>query len=125
MRQADRLGRIEAGYQADVILLDLDTLPFTPLNDLARQLVYCDAGRAVHTTIVAGEVVVEKGRLLTIDEAALRAEARDIMANMAKARTALNMEAAQWFPHYSAMYQEMLKQDVGMNRWIGDANRTS
>jgi 5-methylthioadenosine/S-adenosylhomocysteine deaminase len=123
MRQADRLGRIEAGYQADVILLDLDTLPFTPMNDLPRQLVYCDAGRAVHTTIVAGELVVEKGRILTIDEAALRAEARDIMASIVDARAALNMEAAEWFPHYSAMYQEMLTRDVGMNRWVGGINR--
>jgi 5-methylthioadenosine/S-adenosylhomocysteine deaminase len=125
MRQAGQLGRIEPGYQADVVLLDLDTLPFTPMNDLPRQLVYCDAGRAVHTTIVAGEIVVEKGRLLTIDEAALRAEARDIMAGMANARTVLNAEAAQWLPHYSTMYQETLKRDVGMNRWVGGVNRTT
>jgi cytosine/adenosine deaminase-related metal-dependent hydrolase len=33
MRQADRLGRIAPGFQADLIMLDLDALPFTPLND--------------------------------------------------------------------------------------------
>ena len=47
--------------EAISVLLDLDTLPFTPMNDLPRQLVYCDAGGAVRTTIVAGEIVVEKG----------------------------------------------------------------
>ncbi len=33
------LGRIEPGCLADIILIDPDSLPFTPMNDLWRQLV--------------------------------------------------------------------------------------
>jgi 5-methylthioadenosine/S-adenosylhomocysteine deaminase len=122
MRQSDRLGKIAPGYQADLVMLDLDSLPFTPLNDLARQLVYCDAGRAVMMTMVAGRVVMRDGHLLTIDEPALRREARAIMAEAAPQREALMRDAAAWMPHYRAMYRKSLAYDVGMNRWIGDAD---
>ncbi|MFO1351677.1 MAG: hypothetical protein U1F68_13800 [Gammaproteobacteria bacterium] len=42
------------GYEADLILLDLDTLASTPLNDLRRQLVFCENGASVVMTMVAG-----------------------------------------------------------------------
>lgn len=121
MRRSDRVGRIAAGYQADLILIDLDTLPFTPLNDLTRQLVYCEPASAIRMTIVAGEVVVRDGSAVNIDEAALRAEARAIADADAPRRRRIDDMAAEWLPHYRAMYRAMLEHDVGMNRWMGDA----
>ena len=38
------VGRIAPGWAADIALLDLATPAFTPLNDLRRQLVYCENG---------------------------------------------------------------------------------
>ncbi len=58
MHKTGQTGRIAPGFQADLILVDLDTLPFTPLNDLRRQLVYCESGGSVRLTMVAGRVVV-------------------------------------------------------------------
>ncbi|GAB0120236.1 8-oxoguanine deaminase [Acidisoma sp. 7E03] len=124
-RQADRIGRIAPGYQADLAVLDLDTLPFTPLNDLPRQLVFCEPGRAVLRTIVAGEIVFDHGRLTRIDEAALRQEARAIMQSLTPQRERLLREASEWMPHYRAMYRRMLDYPVGMNRWVGDADPSS
>jgi len=37
MRSPVPIGQIAAGHQADLIMVDLDTLAFTPLNDLHRQ----------------------------------------------------------------------------------------
>ncbi|HET6197812.1 MAG TPA: amidohydrolase family protein, partial [Acetobacteraceae bacterium] len=48
----DQLGIVAAGQLADLVLLDLDTLAFTPLNDLRRQLVYCENGSSVLLTMV-------------------------------------------------------------------------
>ena len=121
MRKSQTIGRIAPGYQADLILLDLDTLPFTPLNDLPRQLVYCDPASAIRLTMVAGEVVVRDGKVLTVDEVAIRAEARALAAEEAPRRRQINDIASQWLPHYRAMYRAMLQHDVGMNRWVGDA----
>jgi cytosine/adenosine deaminase-related metal-dependent hydrolase len=121
MRQSSSVGRIAPGYQADLIMIDLDALPFTPLNDMLRQLVYCDVGGAVRLTMVAGRILVREGRVLSVDEAALRAEARAIVAQDAPQRQSVAASAAEWLPHYRAMYRAMLTHDVGMNRWLGDA----
>jgi 5-methylthioadenosine/S-adenosylhomocysteine deaminase len=121
MRRKKSLGRIAPGYQADLILLDLDTLPFTPLNDLKRQLVYCESGGSVRLTMVAGQVVVEDGRVTTVDEAALRAEARDYAARFAGNRSEVDRAAAELSPYYRKMYLRAAGREVGMNRWVGDA----
>ena len=71
-------GRLARGFEADIILLDLNTLAFTPLNDLRRQLVYCENGSSVVTTMVAGKIVMENRKVLTIDEEAIKTEARSL-----------------------------------------------
>jgi 5-methylthioadenosine/S-adenosylhomocysteine deaminase len=111
------LGQIAVGYQADLILLDLDTLPFTPLNDLRRQLVYCENGSSVRLTMVAGRIVFENNRVPGIDEAAVRAEARDIAARASVQAAA--SDAPEWLPYYRQMYLQAARRDVGMNRWAG------
>lgn len=72
----DRLGRLAPGYQADLVLLDLAQPIYVPLRDALRQLVHGENGAAVTHVLVAGRVVVEHGRLLTLDEAALRRQAQ-------------------------------------------------
>ena len=42
MMRAGELGEIRAGALADLALLDLHSPPFTPLTDVAGQLVYCN-----------------------------------------------------------------------------------
>ena len=58
---------MEVGRRDDPVPLDLDTLGFVPLNDPVRQLVYCETGSSVRTVIVNGRVVVNEGKLTTID----------------------------------------------------------
>lgn len=75
-----KLGLIRPGALADLTLLDMTTPAFTPLNDPFQHLVYAETGSSVRTVLVDGRVVVEEGRLLTVDEAALLAEAREVWA---------------------------------------------
>jgi 5-methylthioadenosine/S-adenosylhomocysteine deaminase len=117
MRLEGRVGVIAAGYEADLILIDLNTLAFTPLNDLRRQLVFCENGGSVVLTMVAGRVVVERGRVLTVDEEAVKAEARELARPDAEAAAA----ARALLPYYRAMYLAAARRDVGMNRWAGPA----
>jgi cytosine/adenosine deaminase-related metal-dependent hydrolase len=123
MRQAATLGRIAPGYQADLIMIDLDTLPFTPLNDLERQLVYCENGSSVRLTMVAGRIVVERGVVATMDEAALRAEARAHASAFATNKGAIDEAARDLLPFYRAMYLKAAAQDVGMNRWVAGIDK--
>jgi cytosine/adenosine deaminase-related metal-dependent hydrolase len=121
MRSPVPIGQIAAGHQADLIMVDLDTLAFTPLNDLHRQLVYCESGSSVRMTMVAGRIVCENGQVNTIDERALRAEARE-QAERRRAADAPALEtAAEWLPYYREMYLKAAGRDVGMQRRAGGA----
>ncbi len=72
----DQVGSLEVGKRADVVLHDTDRPEWRPLLNVINQLVWAADGRGVHTVVVDGRVVVEDGRMVTIDEAALWAEAQ-------------------------------------------------
>jgi 5-methylthioadenosine/S-adenosylhomocysteine deaminase len=112
-------GELTVGAAADVILVDLDALPFVPLNDLRRQLVYCEQGASVRATIVAGRVVVRDGRLLTADEAAIRSQARAFAAEFAAFMGSCREGVQALEPAYRAMYGRTLQEPVPMDRWAG------
>ncbi len=64
----DRLiGSIEAGKQADIIILDLNQPHLTPLYNPYSQIVYAARGADVKASIIGGKPVMENRRLLTID----------------------------------------------------------
>ncbi|WP_137179479.1 amidohydrolase family protein [Roseomonas sp. AR75] len=69
----DEIGSLEAGKQADLVVLDLDhPLGLTPHRVLS-DLVFRAGPQHVREVLVAGETVFVDGRLLRVDEAALRA----------------------------------------------------
>jgi 5-methylthioadenosine/S-adenosylhomocysteine deaminase len=118
MRMDDQVGVLAPGYEADLILVDLNTLNFTPLNDIYRQLIYCETGSSVVMTMVAGQVVYEDGKLLTVDEEAIKEEAREIMKSYRKDMEKTWEAARRLEPYYREMYLRCANQDVGMNRWV-------
>ena len=70
----EELGRLEPGRLADLVLLDYERMryPFVdPSHDPIETLLYRGLGPHVHTVMVNGRVVVEDGRLLTLDEEAV------------------------------------------------------
>lgn len=70
----DRLGSLEPGKEADMVLLAADGPHALPLHDPVAHVVF-GAGRGdVRGVWVAGREVVRDGRLRTLDLAALRAE---------------------------------------------------
>ena len=122
IRRSDRIGMLKPGFEADVILVDLDTLNFTPLNDLKRQLVYCENGSSVRMTMVAGCVVCQDGKLLTVDEASIKKEVRAIAAEMSATAQAAAEAAGELAPYYRQMYLQAMSRNVGLRRRL-DANK--
>jgi len=116
LRSPVPIGQITAGHQADLVLIDLDTLAFTPLNDLRRQLVYCENGSSVRLTMVAGRIVYEHGAVKGIDEGALRQEAREQAARLNSQNALRHAAADEWLPYYREMYLRAAARDVGMRR---------
>jgi cytosine/adenosine deaminase-related metal-dependent hydrolase len=77
LRATGQRGALAAGHQADVVLLNLDrvTWPWVaPEVDPLALVFYRAAAGDVDTVLVAGEVVVENGQVITIDESAVGRE---------------------------------------------------
>jgi len=77
----NEVGSLEVGKQADLILVDLSALNLSPVlnapvRNMVPNLVYACSGSEVKSVIVAGRVLVRDHRVLTADEAAIRAEAQ-------------------------------------------------
>ncbi len=120
MRLEKRIGQIAPGFEADLIMIDLDSLAFLPLNNLERQLVFCETGASVLLTMVAGEIVMENGRLTRLDEASVRAEIREAMRQNAGVFERIRAHAANLLPYYRAMVQRAHSREIGMMRRVPD-----
>jgi 5-methylthioadenosine/S-adenosylhomocysteine deaminase len=81
----DRLGRLAPGGQADVVFLDLAKPEYVPLHDPLVQLVHGESGAAVASVMIAGRLVLDAGRVLTVDEARLWRDAERAAARLAEA----------------------------------------
>ena len=64
----DRIGSIEVGKDADIVLFDTDRPEWQPLINPVSNLVYSATGDSVRDVFVAGEHLVADGRLTKIDE---------------------------------------------------------
>jgi 5-methylthioadenosine/S-adenosylhomocysteine deaminase len=116
MRAPRPFGTLTPGQAADLILINLDSIPFTPLNDLRRQLVFCENGSSIVSVIVAGREVVREGKLLTLDEAEVRREVRAILPEHRRTMAEAKTLAGELEPYYREVYNRSLARNVGMNR---------
>ena len=74
----DRVGSLEPGKLADVVLVDARVPELTPLYDVYSHLVYAAKGGNVATVLVNGRIVVRNRRMETVDEAEVLAKAREL-----------------------------------------------
>jgi Cytosine deaminase and related metal-dependent hydrolases len=63
----DRIGSIEAGKCADIIILDMKKPHLTPLYNCYSQIVYSAEGHDVSTAIIDGKIVMKEKHLLCMD----------------------------------------------------------
>ena len=78
----DEVGSLEAGKQADLILVDLGApnlspVMETPVRNIVPNLVYAASGHEVKTVMVAGQILMLDRQALTLDEQAIVAEAQE------------------------------------------------
>ncbi len=76
-------GALAAGLQADLIVVRLDGAHQLPVHDPVSALIFASSGRDVVLTVVAGREIFRAERVLTVDEAGLRARMIEIGAQLA------------------------------------------
>lgn len=60
----DKIGSIEVGKFADIIIVDISNISLQPINDLLSDIVYNAKGRDVTHTIVNGKILMEDKKII-------------------------------------------------------------
>jgi 5-methylthioadenosine/S-adenosylhomocysteine deaminase len=71
----DRVGSIESGKQADLVLIDFDKVHLKPCHDVYANLIYAANKHDVDTVLINGKIQLQGGELTEIDRADLLDEA--------------------------------------------------
>jgi cytosine/adenosine deaminase-related metal-dependent hydrolase len=85
LHMEDRIGSLEAGKLADVIVLDHDATTMTPFYDVYSTLVYATSARDVRMTMVQGRILMEDRKIRTVDVAEVREHMRMLSRRIADA----------------------------------------
>ncbi|MDS0242625.1 MULTISPECIES: amidohydrolase [unclassified Haloferax] len=75
-------GALEVGGAADLAVVDLDAPHLAPANDLVSHLAYAARGSDVRHTVCDGRVLMRDREVLTLDEDAAMARAREAIASL-------------------------------------------
>jgi 5-methylthioadenosine/S-adenosylhomocysteine deaminase len=78
----DRIGTLEPGKRADVIVIDLQAPKTQPVYAVESAIVYAASGSAVITTICDGKVLMRNRKVLTVDVPAAVAKAKEYRARV-------------------------------------------
>jgi len=82
--QDERLGSIEEGKKADLVILNPST-SLSPMNNLISQLVLCENGNSVETVFVDGRAVMLEKQIQTVDEAKIIAQLSSFCTSISEA----------------------------------------
>jgi 5-methylthioadenosine/S-adenosylhomocysteine deaminase len=78
----NEIGTLEAGKQADLVILSLKNTAQLPVHDIYSAVLFASTGRDVILTMVAGEEIYRDGESKKIDENELKAEVKRIARQM-------------------------------------------
>jgi 5-methylthioadenosine/S-adenosylhomocysteine deaminase len=73
----NEIGSLEPGKKADLIVIGLEAPNAVPMYDIYAQLAYALKASDVETVVIGGRVVMRDRKLLTVDERAVIAKARE------------------------------------------------
>jgi len=76
------IGSLETGKKADLVVLNLNLPNAVPMYDVYSQVVYALKASEVETVVVGGKILLKDGKLLTVDEAAAMAKAKEYAAKV-------------------------------------------
>lgn len=120
VRLEGEIGAVSPGHRADLVLLDLRSVNFTPTNDLRNHLVYCENGASIERVFVDGRTVVRDGRCTDVDEQAILAEIRSLAPQLLRRHERAEELSRAFAPYFTAIHERCCAQPIGINRYAGD-----
>ena len=87
LHMEDRVGSLETGKLADLVVLDHNATTMTPFYDFYSTLVYAASPQDVRTTIVNGRVIMQDRKINTVDVSGAREHMRTLSRKISAAVT--------------------------------------
>lgn len=78
----NEIGSLEAGKQADLVVLSLKNIAQQPIHNIYSAVLFASTARDVYLTMVAGKEIYRDGESKTIDEDELKLEVKAITQKM-------------------------------------------
>ena len=82
----DDIGTLAPGYRADIVFLDARHVNYLPINDAVNQIVHAEDATAVRSVMIDGRMVVDEGRVTTVDVARLASLADEALERLRASR---------------------------------------
>jgi cytosine/adenosine deaminase-related metal-dependent hydrolase len=114
---AGRVGAIKPGYEADLVLVDLEAACYRPLNSALKQLVYSETGSGVHSVMVAGRLVVQNRNLLTFESRELKDRAEDARTRLSHEVSLVRARNAEFIRPLLAAYERSDRHPLNIDRF--------
>jgi len=112
-----KIGKIAPGYKADVVFLDLGHINYVPCHDMVGQIVFTENGGAVDSVMIAGRMVLDRGRLTTIDEAKLHRDAHDAAERLFAKNTPMRSFARELHGVVGQFCHNLACEPYHVRRW--------
>lgn len=111
-----KIGRIDIGMSADLVLLDhnLLTYPYQDKEtDLVDLIIHRGRSKAIDTVVIGGETVLHKGKFMRVDQGSIMEEIAASLRKPVSPVEAARVEMArEVFPHVKRFYENYLDGSI-------------
>lgn len=107
----NEIGSLEVGKQADILMFNLRSPAFTPLNDVKNHLVYCENGSDLTNVMIAGKFVMKDRKITTIDEMEVIDELSSMADDFSRFHESCLSLSDEIYPYVDDSYRRCMRAD--------------
>jgi guanine deaminase len=115
------IGRIEPGYKADIVFLDLTSINYIPMNDPLLNVVFCEDGTGIDRVMIGGRLAVEGGKALGVDMPKLASTASAALVHLNEVNRGARNFVQLLEPVVLDYCVGLASQPYHVQRWCGHA----